>query len=569
MAPRNTKWHLNSPDPELVRTIASQLNISAHLATLLVNRDIHSPEEALRFLNPELDTLPPPQTIAGIVQAAQIVKQAIEQNKQFTIYGDYDVDGITGTALLVNTLQSFNVEVDYYIPHRYTEGYGLNNKAIDLIAEKGAHIIITVDCGISNTREIDYAKTKGLKVVVIDHHTPPPELPAADAVVNPKLNAHPTDYYHLSGVGVAYKFVQTLYHTMGLDMSQVPPDYLELVALGTITDIVPLLNENRVLTYHGLTQLNKTRNIGLNNLKQLTTQNKKITTYTVGFVLGPRLNAAGRMTHASLGVELLLARTPEHAGQLAQQLNTINEQRKSSGRLIRENIIEQLNTHYDVSNQKCIILSDQDWNPGIIGIVASQIASEFSRPTVLIATHDGKGRGSSRSMANIDIFTPLSKCRHLFNEFGGHKEAAGFEIDTDRIPEFITLFQQIMNETLTPANLQQTIKIDQELKADEITLKLAKDILRLEPFGQSNPEPVYFSKDLFPIDFKTVGDGSHVSVTFSDGNNMIDGIGFGMAGQIDKFKHDQIEIVYHLKINRWNDRQSVQIQLIDIRNATP
>ncbi|HAR63114.1 MAG: single-stranded-DNA-specific exonuclease RecJ [Candidatus Margulisiibacteriota bacterium] len=563
---QTTKWVYLTSAENNSQDISTNLNISSYVTKILLNRNIKTAEEANNFLFPLFDSLPETK-IPHVENAAKIVYSAIKENKKFVVYGDYDVDGITGTTLLTDALRNFNVQTEFYIPHRYTEGYGLNCDAVRSFAGQGFDFIITVDCGISNVKEIKLARQLGLDVIVIDHHTPPPELPEASAIVNPKLNPSHLPYYHLSGVGVAYKFIEMLFQTAQIDRSKIPSYYLELVALGTITDIVPLLKENRTLTYYGLSKLNQTQNIGINNLKKIASLKKKVNTYAVGFILGPRLNAAGRLEHASLGVKLLLTKNETEAWQLSNHLHSINETRKSTGKLIKETIIEILTTSYDLVHQKSIVIAREAWHPGIIGVVSSQIASQFCRPTVLIAINEGKGRGSVRSVANIDIFTPLSKCSHLFTAFGGHKEAAGFEILTENIPAFEVQFKQIIDELVSFEDLQPVIKIDLDLKPKDITLKLAKEIMLLEPFGQSNPEPVFCTKDMYPIDFRTVGDGSHLHITFSDGMKLFTAIGFGMSSEIDKLQTGSVDIVYHLKINEWNKNTSVQLQLIDIQKS--
>lgn len=560
-----TKWITNDVTREQYLELANRLNISPILSKILFLRNIKNLEDAKVFLNPSLDFLEKKNKIPNIIHAAEEIKKDIQENKKILVYGDYDVDGITGTSLVVNALKKLGANVAYYIPHRHKEGYGLNTQAIHKFIKDKVDTIITIDCGISNITEIELAKANNINVIVLDHHTPPEVLPDT-IVVDPKMGEVDNPFFNVAGVTVGYLFCSVLYEKAGTDPKILTNQYLNLVALGTIADVVPLDLTNRALAFHGINQLNQNISMGINYLKSIT-GTTKVKSYTIGYVIGPRINAAGRVDHASLAVDLLLTKKNEDAETLANQLNNINERRKEIGLEIYEEAVNKCHEQYDLNNTKSLVITGKEWHPGIIGIVASQVTRDFNKPAVMITVNGDIARGSARSINGIDIYTPLSKCKELFINFGGHKEAAGFSIKTEMIPAFQDKFLQIMNQVIQEEDLKKTIEIDHLLKPHEVTLTLAKEMSKLEPFGKSNSEPVFCTKKLYPIDYKSISDDTHLTVTFSDGMRTYKAIGFGMADRIDELAASTIDVCYHLKINSWRGNNTVQLQIIDFKES--
>ena len=536
------------------------------LSVILANRRISTPEEKRIFLNPTLKDLSPLNLIPNIEEAAKYLLANL--NKKITIYGDYDVDGVTGTTLLYSALQKLGAQqIAYYIPHRFSEGYGLNKDAVDQIKAGGSEIILTVDCGISNYEEIKYAKELGLTVIVTDHHMPPVVYPAADFLVNPKMNNQPFAGRNISGVAVAFKFVEQLFRLKGCAPYSETKQFLDLVLLGTIADIVPLLEENRVLAIQGLAEINRQKRVGLRALADIAgLKGGVITSKDIGFGLAPRLNAAGRMDSSSLAVKLLLEEDYRRAKNIALELNEHNIKRQELGAEIKEQVIAEIEKLSSQKTEKVFILASEGWHPGIIGIVASQIAKQYHRPTALIAISANGGRGSIRSLEGLDIFEPLKKCAYLLRDFGGHKEAAGFEVDKEHIEEFKTVFRKALGETLTDSSYIPRLQVDAELPRQYITKQLAEEIEKLTPFGQNNPQPVFTTKELSVYDFAPIGGGKHLRFSLTDGIENIDGVGFGLGGLLPALKKKEIlEIAFNLSINEWQGQRKLQLIIKDLR----
>lgn len=553
------EWLIPENTPEL----ASR---EAVLQAVLHNRKINTPEEKRVFLNPELTDLSSLELIPNIAEAAQYLLAHLDQ--KITIYGDYDVDGVTGTTLLYSALRNLGAEkIDYYIPHRFSEGYGLNKAAIQHIKDQNSQIILTVDCGISNYEEIKFAKELGLTVIVTDHHLPPVVYPPADFLVNPKINNQPNACRNISGVAVAFKFVEQMCRLKGYAPYSQTSQYLDLVLLGTIADIVPLLEENRILAILGLKEINRQKRTGLRALADVAgLKNNKLTSKDIGFGLAPRLNAAGRMDSSKLAVQLLLEENFSQAKHYALELNEHNSSRQEIGAQIKEQVIARLEKMPDKDTEKVFILAEQGWHPGIIGIVASQIAKQYNRPTALIAVAANDGRGSIRSLEGLDIFEPLQKCGYLLKDFGGHKEAAGFEIAKERIEEFQAAFRKALSESLNDSSYIPKLTIDAVLPKKQITKEMAADIEKLRPFGQNNPQPVFTTNELSIYHFERIGGGKHLRLSLTDGIEMYDGVGFGFGDLYPLIqKNSHLDIAFNLSINEWNGREKLQLIIKDLK----
>jgi len=537
------------------------------VARIMANRGIDSEESAKLFLNPSSKSLAHPSEIPQLKEAAQFILDLIKKGKKICVYGDYDADGITGTTLLVETFKELGaIDVSFYLPKRMTEGYGLNRDALAELKQQGYDLIVTVDCGVSDKNIIDYGNKIGLKFIVTDHHNPPAELPDALFIVNPKLIDKYVPFKNLAGVGVAYKLALQLFELNG-DSPEKAISSLDLVALGTVADIVPLLDENRILVIEGLKQLNKeNKRIGLSALQDVSSLKSKIMVRDISFGVAPRLNATGRLKNADVACELLLEKNRNKAYSIAKQIDKINKERQRIGLQIKEDILSKISKE-KVMDQKMIILASDKWHPGIIGIVSAQLCRMYNRPAVLIAIMEKTGRGSIRSLPGIDIFESLSECSDLLMEFGGHKEAAGFEIEIDKIDEFIEKYNQAFAKKVSFDDLVPAIEVDMELKASEITKELAYELEKLEPYGQTNQKPIFFSDELSVIDYRKVGkDNNHLKLKIVHGTEVYEGIAYGMAEYADEiisFKNQ--EIAFNLDVNRWNGREELQLNIIDIR----
>ena len=557
------RWQIGRQEKEAAQEISKSSKISPTLAQVLINRGLSGIAEIDAFITPKLNFLSNPYDIPGMEKAAQRVLLAKEKGERVAVYGDYDVDGVTGTAILLLSLKDLGIDATYYIPHRYSEGYGLNSNAIKNLFDEGVKLIVTVDCGISNVIEIEYANSLGMEVVVTDHHNPPSVLPKSHSIVNPKLIDGNHRARELSGAGVAFKFAWGLYRSAGIKDSANLMELLDLAGLGTIADIVPLLDENRILAIYGLKNMNERKRIGLRSLIEAAGIKKRITASSVSFAIAPRLNSAGRLEHASLSVELLITKDELIAKKLALELNRLNSKRQGIGSQIQEEVFAKIGD----KPERSIVLCGNSWNPGVIGIVASQVVNRYCRPAVLIGVNEGIGRGSARSIDGINIFNVLNECRDLFTDFGGHKKAAGFEVVEDNIPELTRRLKGIIDDLVSDEELVPTLEIESALDPKEITMSLASELELLDPHGEENPPPVFVSYGLKLIDMRRVGDGTHLKTRFTDGKVTLDSIGFSLGDLASKLKlGDSYDLAYNLEVNEFNGIESAQLNLVDIRN---
>ena len=560
------RWQIYRQNTKLANDLASELKVSPLTANILINRGIDSVKEANDFLNPRLSNLADPFDIPNISLAAKRVLLAKEAGEKILIYGDYDVDGVTATVVLIETLKHIGIHPQFYIPSRYIEGYSLNDEAIKKAKDNGTNLIITVDCGISNAAEIETANSLGMDVIVTDHHNLPKELPNASAVVNPKMinSEHPSK--DLAGVGVAFKFAWALLRMAGIKENGFLTSLLDLVALGTVADIVPLTKENRILTVCGLNIMNEKRRLGIKHLSETAFIHGKISLRDINFGLAPRINAAGRLEHASLSVKLLTSDSDDEANRTANEINQINIRRQGIGENIQEEIFIKI---ADQKENKMIIASGDGWHPGVIGIVASRVVDAYYRPTVLIGINDGVGRGTARTIAEFNIFETLDTCRDLFTDFGGHERAAGFEIDPDKIPELKARLLENAEQKISDDLLIPRIQIDAEINPGQITLGLIKEIESLGPFGQGNPAPVLMTKNLILSNMRKVGSGgSHLKIKMSDGSSNLEIMGFGKGDlAYDLSIGKSYDITYNLQSNEWNGFESAQLNLVDIKET--
>jgi single-stranded-DNA-specific exonuclease len=569
------QWIIKQPWPA-AENMGRRLGLHPLVAQLLYNRGLDKPDPMREFLEPRMSMLHAPELLPGTTEAAELIAAAVRDRKRIVIYGDYDVDGLTGTAILWHVLRMAGAEVSYYIPHRIDEGYGLNSEAIRQIVRDGADVVITVDCGITGVDEAKLARELGLTLIITDHHRPGSSLPNAHVVVHPGVggNYPNTD---LCGAGVAFKLAWAIAKRLA-NADKVSPefrDYLTnavgMVALGTIADVVPLLGENRVLARFGLANLPKCNLHGLTALIESAklADQAKLNSEHVGFWLAPRINAAGRMGHAQLAAELLTRADAERAREIAQYLEQQNRDRQNMERRIFNEAVDVVESRKLASDaRRAIVVAGEGWHAGVIGIVASRIVERFGRPTIMISLDNGDGQGSGRSIRNFDLHKAIGECAHHLIGFGGHAMAAGLRIKREKVEEFTESFVERANQTLTARDLEATLHLDAEVPPATWSVPLVRDIERLGPFGSGNPKPKFASPVLhLEGEPRTVGkNGNHLSFTLTDGRCRMKAIAFSQAAQLEPLRERrQCRVAYEPCVNEFNGRVTAEMQVIDIQ----
>jgi len=569
----NKNWKILQPDTELVEKISSVMNCSRVAAAVMVNRNIVSPEKASRFMKAELRNLRPPFSMKDTDIAVRRIYDALMKREKILIFGDYDVDGVTGTTLLLEFLQDAGANVSYYIPHRVKEGYNIQPFHIsDHAIPKKINLIITVDCGSGSSEAVRRATDAGIDVIITDHHNISGTMPGAVAVVNPKRPDCTAGFDNLAGVGVAFflliclrKYLRETDFWKGRREPNLR-NFCDLVALGTIADVVPLVDENRILSKTGLELINSPSRPGIKALiKACAISNYAVATEDISFRLAPRLNAAGRMGHASMAVSLLTTDDMEKAREIASSLNLMNQDRQSIERNIFDQIVEYLKEHPHLTRKSTIVLSHPGWHEGILGIVASRVVRRYFRPVILIGTRNGTGKGSGRSIPGVDIHAGLLACANDLEHFGGHPMAAGLTIKSENIPRFQEHFENAIQDISSDGDFIQTISIDLELDFDRITDHLIDELESLEPFGEGNPEPLFMARDIRVATSKIVGK-NHRRMTLTQKlsdrrmSRPVNAIQFNInpeQGLPNRFH----QIAFRLGWNRWNGRRTAQITL--------
>ena len=567
------RWEVASGNPRLEDKLAVALQLRPLQARLLANRGITSIDGARAFLTPALQQLHDPFAMHGMGDAVERLVRSLHVQEPMAIYGDYDVDGITATAVLSWFFRDIGIPVPYYLPHRMREGYGLNSEAVRRLAQQGTRVLITVDCGITGHTEVQLAKSLGMDVIVTDHHQVPPDLPAAVAVLNPHQPACPYPAKELAGVGIAFKLVMALRARLRHEArwaTRLPNlrRHLDLVALGTIADVAPLIGENRILVRHGLQALTRSDKLGVQALKQVgRLGGQEIGPRQVGFTLAPRLNAAGRLAAAQAGVELLLSDDMARASELAQYLDTVNRERQAVQAQIYEEAKAAIDSDGGMNGRWAIVLASERWHPGVVGIVASKLVEEYGRPTVLIGLEGSAGKGSGRSIAAFHLYRALEVCQQHLAGFGGHEHAAGIRIERTQVPAFRDALNRVASAQLTAEDGAPLLAIDAEVRLDEIDESLLDYIARLEPFGEGNPPPVLVARGAEVVGAPAlVGqEQQHLRLTLRQGNASIRAIGFGMGKQLAQAKSGKLDIVFTPQRHVWNDRVERQLVLKDFK----
>ena len=559
----NKKWECYNVDEKNVNNIVIRHNISKLVAKILASKKIVEDADINKFLNPNRHDFYNPFLMPDMEKAVDRILKALEQNEKIIIYGDYDVDGITSTTVLKRFLLERNANVSQYIPDRLNEGYGLNKDALEEIAKQGCTLMITVDCGISGIEEVEFAKGLGIETIVTDHHEPGEILPDAIAVVDAKRKDNEYPFNQLAGVGVAFKLIQAISQRLNLEEKEYLK-YLDLVCVGTISDIVPLVDENRVIAKLGLKLVEVTKNIGLKTLLELSGY-KTIDSSTISFGIAPRINACGRMGHARKALNLFLTEDINEARNIASELNEFNKERQEIEKRIFDEAIKQIES----SNEKndVIVLGKENWHHGVIGIVSSKITELYFKPSILICFEEEQGKGSGRSIPGFDLYEALSKCSKHILRFGGHSMAIGITIEKEEFENFKKDFEEYAHNS-NISDIIPVINIDEEVSLKDISIRDVAELKLLEPFGEANKTPMFLIKNLKIHSIRSLSEGKHVKISLKDDNYWIDAIGFNLGYLADEYRiGDKVDVVGNLEINQFNGRESIQLILKDIRKS--
>ena len=562
------KWVITQQsDRVTVDRLMESLGITRVIAKILINRGVHSYEDAKRFFKPSWENLYDPFLMKDMDKAANRLIRSIEEKENVFIYGDYDVDGITAVSLLILYLRQMGLDVQFYIPDRIREGYGLSETGIRQAADLGADLLISVDCGITGVDEVALARELGIDVIISDHHEPGQTLPDAIAILDPKRDGCEYPFKELAGVGVAFKLIQAVSMRLGLQAESYR-SFVDLVALGSAADIVPLIDENRLLVKMGLEEINRFNHLGICALiKSSGLSGKKIGTGQVVFILAPRINAVGRMGDAERAVRLLITDSEREARDIAGVLESENRNRKTIDEETFQAALTLLESQYDPESDRAVVLAHQGWHPGVIGIVASRISERIYRPTIMIAVEDGIGKGSARSIASFDIYSALKCCKGQLVGFGGHRYAAGLTIRTSEIEAFTASFKKIAAEQLSDEELVQILRIDAEIQLPEINDKFVRLLNRFAPFGPQNMRPIFVSENLQVVGNPRIVGKNHLKFRVRQGREVYDAIGFDLGDLIYRLApgEDNCDMAYVVEENTWNGQSKIQLRVKDLR----
>ena len=560
----NKKWQIFEPDKNKIEEIKNKYKVNQLLATILANRNILKEEDIRLFLNPTRNDFYNPFLITDMDIAVNRIIKAIENKENITIYGDYDVDGITSITVLKSFLNDIGVETNTYIPNRLIEGYGLNKEAIDKISKKGCNLMITVDCGISAIEEIEYANSLGIETIITDHHEAGNEIPKAIAVIDNKRKDSKYPFRELAGVGVVFKLIQAIGITLKLKEESYLK-YLDIVCIGTISDIVPLVDENRVIATLGLLLVAQTKNIGLRSIINSSGYNK-IDSNTISFGVAPRINACGRMGHQEEALNLLLSKEENEVKELTQKINEYNKTRQEIEKNIYNEAVEQIEKE-GLDTQNTIVVSGKGWHHGVIGIVSSKITELYFKPSILLCEEDGECKGSGRSIPGFDLHEALMECNDTIDKFGGHAMAVGINIKKEKVEEFKEEFEKIAKEKEVD-KIIPILNLDAEIKLDDVNKEMVDSLKELEPFGEANKMPIFAFRNLKIDSIRSLSEGKHLRLSVKDNKNIINAIGFNMGVLADTYRiGDRVDIAGNLEINSFNGVDSIQINIKDIMKS--
>lgn len=573
----NFRWNYQPPTSELkeeAEALSKKVGISPVLCKLLIQRGIKSEAEVLQFFNPQLKELLDPLLMEDMDKAVERINSAIERNERILVYGDYDADGTTAVALVYNFLRRRYTNLDYYIPDRYNEGYGVSYQGVDYAFSTGVKLVIVLDCGIKAIQEIKYAKEKGIDFIVCDHHVPDDELPPAVAILNAKREDSTYPFKHLSGCGVGFKLMHAFALSNEIPFTELIPS-LDLVAISTASDIVPIMGENRVLTHYGLQQLNSNPSIGLRAIIQVCKLDDKVLTINdIVFKIGPRLNAAGRMSSGKKAVDLLVEQNYSKALELAAKIDQENDDRKKDDKEMTEEANEIVKAlEQEGHHQNVIILYNENWKRGVIGIVASRLTEIFYRPAIVLTKTGNLATGSARSVSGFDVYKAIESCKDLLENFGGHTYAAGLSLKIENVPEFKRRLEEYVTNHIEPDQIEASIDIDAEIDFKDITPKFFKDLRKFQPFGPDNHKPVFCTRNVYDYGTsKVVGRGQeHIKLELIDSKSghPLNGIAFGQSKHLNYIKTKRsFNICYYIEENNFR-RGDVLLQIESIKPNSP
>lgn len=556
-------------NPQNAQSLADEIHVPPVIANILSNREINDADTAKQFLSKSKSGIHHPFLLKDAEKAAERIQQAIQKNENVVIYGDYDVDGITSSAILFKFLKSLGLNVSYYIPNRVDEGYGINILALQKIRKDGATLMITVDCGITAVGEVEFAKTLGLDIIITDHHTCKDEIPRALAVINPKQPDCNYPFKDLAGVGVAFKFILAIVLKLGLNASQYFDEFIDIVSIGTIADVVSLTGENRLFVSQGLKKLQTTDNVGIRALFEIAgIADKPLTAGTISFTIAPRINAAGRVGSATMAVELLVTTSVEKAQEIASMLDDENHQRQQTEQEILKDALDIIEAMEKPEEKKVFVLAKEDWHHGVIGIVASRITDKFYKPTILISLNDKLGKGSGRSVKGFNIFDALTHCSDCLLKYGGHELAAGLGLSSDSIEDFDAKINAYANTVMTEETLTPYINIDAVLQLSDLTLQSADMLSMLEPFGMGNPQPIFAIMNTTLHSVRKIGNGKHCKISVTKSGRQAEFVGFNMSEVAESFKiGTNLDLAFTIDSNIYRGTKQLQLILKDVRQA--
>ena len=546
--------------------LAKELNLHPVLAELLINKGIETKEKAMKFLYPSLDDLHDPFLLPDMDKAIKRIEKALGEKERILIYGDYDVDGTTAVALVYKFFRGITNNIDYYIPDRYDEGYGISFQGIDYAVNTGVKLIISLDCGIKAITKVQYAKDKGIDFIIGDHHVPDSSLPNAVAVVDAKRSDSEYPYDELSGCGVGFKIVQAFSQRNGYPFADIEP-LLDLVAVSIASDIVPLTGENRIMTYYGLKQLNSNPSFGLRGIIEICGLHRKyITVNDIVFKIGPRINASGRMMNGKEAVDLMLASDMTSAREKSLNIDQYNLDRRELDKKITEEAIEYIDNNLDIDNQACIVLYNENWHKGIVGIVASRISEKYYRPAVVLTKSSGMISGSARSVPGFDVYKTIESCRDILENFGGHTYAAGLTLSEENLPEFRERFNRLSFDGLEPKMMSPQITVDAEISFSQITPEFIEGLKLFNPFGPENDNPVFLTRNIQDTGYsKLVGKGQrHIKLDVIDESVSVPmpGIAFSQHNYFNRIKEGKLfDICYTIEENTHGNRSYTQLMV--------
>jgi single-stranded-DNA-specific exonuclease len=559
------RWRIKGYDKEKAAALFKELKIHPMLCGILVQRGIETYEAAKNFFRPQLTDLHDPFLMKGMQQAVDRILQAFGEGEKILVFGDYDVDGTTAVSCMYQFLKKHHAPTDFYIPHRYREGYGISKKGIDYAFENNYTLIISLDCGIKSIELIKYAKSLGIDFIVCDHHLPDDELPPAVAILNPKQKDCKYPYKELCGCGVGFKLITAMCRAL-----QLPDDiaftYLDLVATAIAADIVPITGENRILAFYGLQKANKNPNFGIKALSYLSSFQKQFHVTNLVFIIAPRVNAAGRMDDARKAVQMFIAESYEEAMHWAEQLNADNTNRKEADTNITEEALALIQGDEELLSRKSTVLYQPHWHKGVVGIVASRLIDHFYRPTIVLTQSGDYVAGSARSVTGFNVYEAIHQCKDLLLGYGGHFYAAGMTLETTKVNAFCQRFEEVVQATIHPELLIPEIVIDAEIRFGDIKKSFYDILCQMEPFGPENMSPTFCARGVYNTGWSKVVKDTHLRFVLKQDNLTLTGIGFGMAEKMPLLLNNHpLDIVFKIDENEWNGEKSLQLKMIDVR----